>query len=64
MKGVIIFVSGLILAFGCLWGCCYVLNLYPENAWQRFPTVLTSVYLGIAGVLLAAFGFTEMTIGK
>jgi hypothetical protein len=43
-----VFIAGLVMFFGSLWGGAYFMHL-AGNEWWSLPTLMTSVIIGVMG---------------
>jgi hypothetical protein len=64
MKSKIYFLLGIVLLFGAVWGGPYLASKYPDEHWQKFPIVFTSMIAGATGVLLAGWKMGDIIDGK
>lgn len=56
----LIIIMGPAMFFTAVWAGSYVVNSLPKEHWAIFPSILTSLILGSAGMVLTMFAAIEM----
>ena len=54
---------GIILLFGSIWGVSYIFHIInPAHSWIKFPTYMTGVLIGIAGLFIIIYEWIETNL--
>jgi len=49
---------GVVIMLAALWGGSYLMSIYPRDAWQGFPSFMTSMFAFMLGAGCFSFGLT------
>lgn len=56
-----VLVLGVVVAFTALWAGSYFVHKYTYQDWQQFPTLMTSTFTFIGGVVMVGVGAFKLT---